>query len=86
MVGSDPEQSRHDFTFQVSKCPQSSIQNLAESLLPSVITKHFEVSNLSIYRNGNLVLQDVSLTTRESEILAILGPSGCGKSTLLRTL
>src|SRR3954452_665095 len=41
------------------------------------------VSGLS-HRYGALsVLEDISFTIRQGEILAIVGPSGCGKSTLL---
>ena len=32
------------------------------------------------------VLEDLSLTVNEGEVLVIVGPSGCGKSTLLRCI
>lgn len=38
-------------------------------------------------RKGPLVLaEDLELSCRKGELLALVGPNGCGKSTLLRTL
>jgi NitT/TauT family transport system ATP-binding protein len=53
---------------------------------PLVTVEHLR----HLYHRGGagdvLVLDDVNLTLRDSEIVALLGRSGCGKSTLLRII
>ena len=48
----------------------------------------YEVENLNFtYPGGNRkILDDVSLTLAEGEIMSVLGPNGAGKSTLLNCL
>jgi len=45
---------------------------------------HFlDLREVNVARGDQVVLQDVNLTIRTGEHVAILGPNGCGKSTLI---
>lgn len=45
-----------------------------------------DVSNLSFSYGNQLVLDDISFTAKENQLLSILGPNGAGKSTLLQCM
>jgi ABC-type Fe3+/spermidine/putrescine transport system ATPase subunit len=45
-----------------------------------------EVRGLDVVIDSKPILEKVSLTVSDSEIVAVLGPSGSGKSTLLRAI
>ncbi len=44
------------------------------------------VSDLSVYLDGRLILEDVNVEISAGEIVTVVGPNGSGKSTFLRTL
>ena len=43
-----------------------------------------EINHVKKQFDGNTVLEDISLSLEEGQVLGIIGPSGSGKSTLLR--
>ena len=55
---------------------------------PTILCEARNVSHDFTLPNGKplRVLQDVSISVRADEVVALLGPSGCGKSTILRIL
>lgn len=50
------------------------------------MTNLLEITHLSKAYNSTMVLDDVSLSVRAGQIMALLGPSGCGKTTTLRLI
>ncbi len=44
------------------------------------------VENLAAGYGGQLAIEDISLSVRQAETVALVGPNGCGKSTLFRAM
>ena len=42
--------------------------------------------NVTVVRNGRVVLHEVNLRIEAGEHVAIMGPNGSGKSTLIKTI
>ena len=60
----------------------------SSSIKPSVKKYFIEVKNLSFkYENSSkLILDNVSFSVEQGEIISLNGPSGSGKSTLIKIL
>ncbi len=49
-------------------------------------TPRLETRDLSLTRNGRLILKNAAITIAPAEVVCLMGPSGSGKSSLLRCL
>ena len=49
-------------------------------------TPLLQISDLSVARSGEIVIQDVDLEIRKGEFVGLVGPNGSGKTTLLLTI
>jgi phosphate transport system ATP-binding protein len=52
----------------------------------TIPVERMRTEGLSVAYGRKLAVNEVSLSVRQGEILALIGPSGCGKTTLLRSL
>lgn len=44
-----------------------------------------EINNLTLKINGKIILDDISVTANDGEIIGVIGPTGAGKTLLLKT-
>jgi heme exporter protein A len=77
----DPGHHHHDPTGPLP-APRSAGDSLSSSVRPVIQVEHVSFA----YEDGVPVLDDLSLTVRTGEFMAVVGPNGAGKSTLLRIL
>lgn len=45
-----------------------------------------QLNNITKKFDGEIVLDDITLSVKENEFVTFLGPSGCGKTTTLRII
>ena len=48
--------------------------------------RKLNISNLTCYRSGNEIFNDISFSLKEGEICLLTGSNGSGKTTFLRVL
>ena len=45
-----------------------------------------DIDHITKRFGDNTIINDLSLSVEQGEVLVLVGPSGCGKSTLLRCI
>lgn len=45
-----------------------------------------KVKNITIKREGNIILDDISFSLEKGEYIGLIGPNGAGKTTLIKTI
>ena len=59
---------------------------MAEDFSPVCGEEILHVSNLSVNRSGDEIINDINMSITCGEFVGIVGPNGGGKSTLILTL
>lgn len=78
----------HDGALVPGAAPSPSVPPEA-SLTPAESAEHAPVltaTNLAVYRKGEPLVREASLTLHRGEVVALVGPNGAGKSSLLVAL
>jgi phosphate transport system ATP-binding protein len=88
---SAPAGNGHSATAPRAPSPTAPAQPLAQPRGPALrgfyqATERMRAEALSIDYGAKRAVNEVNLTVRQGEVLALIGPSGCGKTTLLRSL
>jgi zinc/manganese transport system ATP-binding protein len=60
--------------------------SMTSAAAPADVTPVIQVEDATVELGGRTIWQQVQLTVRPGEFLAILGPNGAGKSTLLKAI
>lgn len=68
------------------KCANVNAGAIAESAAPAPLVVQHLAKSYEVRRRIVPVIDDLSLTLDNHQIVSIVGPSGCGKTTLLNTL
>ena len=64
----------------------ATVSSVSEHVANSSVQAYFEVKGLQAYYGDSYIVQDVSFSVNEGEIVALLGRNGAGKTSTLRAI